>query len=425
MTNCPQCSTENTADKPDSRGYFRCKECGKNYKADTENVTASVNTVDRNVQGGTVTYTGRVPKQMTDDELAEYFNIDTSKYRIVRVVYSEREVYRKDKKVEWEVQDGVVISGSVDDSGKILVEPLYSVKVFTELKAVEIANDQSVQELIEKAKDYAPKYKSIKYKKHPNGVLYEVEMPDLQLGRMVMASEAGEELTPDIAVEIARSSIEQLLSYASLFPVERVVFPVGHDFFNSNTSANTTARGTPQRDDPRWQRTYRLGKDLLIELIETMSQIAPVDVPVIVGNHDEERMFYLGDTLESWFNRNPNVSVDNSDSKRKYRPFGKCLLGLTHGYWEPLKNLPQIMAVERPELWATSQFREWHVGDKHHQDITITQPSKEYPGTVVRIIRSLATPSVWEYDKGFVGTRKATESFVWDKDKGIIAQFTA
>ena len=46
-------------------------------------------------------------------------------------------------------------------------------------------------------------------------------------------------------------------------------------------------------------------------------------------------------------------------------------------------------------------------------------------GVVVRILRSLAPPSVWEYDKTFVGSLKAAEAFLWSVDNGLIAQFTA
>ena len=388
------------------------------------------NTVGRrafteNRSGNSAEISATVPRIMGDDDLLKYLGVNGDDWKITRVIYGEREVYRKDRSVKWDVKDGVVTSGKVRDSGKILVEPLISVKVFIEKRIHEIAARSDVNEFIEKAKKHAPKYKKIKYKKIKEPVLYEVEMPDLQLGRVVMESEAGYELNPDVAVKAARKSMEILLGYASFFPVGQIVFPIGHDFFDSNNADNKTVHGTLQRDDPRWQRTYKLGKDLLIESIENMSAIAPVHVPVIVGNHDEERMFYLGDSLASWFNRNPNVTIDNRENKRKYYAFGKCLIGFTHGYFEPLKSLPHLMAVEEKQLWANSTFREWHVGDKHHKDVTVTQPAKEYPGTVVRIIRSIASPSVWEHDKGFKGSIKATESFVWHKEKGMIAQFTA
>jgi len=138
MTNCPKCESPNDAEKPDSRGYFRCKECGKNYKADPDNNVpqSHTTTIDKDLKKGTATITGRVPRKMSNEELAEHFNIDLERYRIVRVVYSEREAYRKDKEVEWDVSDGRVMHGRVRDSGKLLIEPLLGVKVFTELNYI-------------------------------------------------------------------------------------------------------------------------------------------------------------------------------------------------------------------------------------------------------------------------------------------------
>jgi hypothetical protein len=162
---------------------------------------------------------------------------------------------------------------------------------------------------------------------------------------------------------------------------------------------------------------------MLVRIIDNLSTLAPVDVLIIPGNHDEERIFYLGDALECWYNKSKNVTVDNRPIKRKYYPFGKCLLGLTHGYHEKTESLGALMPCEVPELWAKSVYREFHLGHKHHKvDIT----TNELPnGVVVRALRSLATPSVWEFDKGFVGALQSAEAFLWDKNRGIIAQFTA
>ena len=82
------------------------------------------------------------------------------------------------------------------------------------------------------------------------------------------------------------------------------------------------------------------------------------------------------------------------------------------------------MAYEVPDMWANSRHREWHLGDKHHKvDMEIKTEELEN-GVVIRILRSLATPSIWEFDKGLVGSLKAGEAFVWHKENGVIAQFT-
>lgn len=378
-----------------------------------------------NKRDGSGVVSGRVPPNMTEEQLIDHFQIDIKKWNIDKIIYAQHEGYRKDRSVEWNVVDGHVTFGEVHDSGKLRIEPLVSVKVFLSRKTIEIQNNSVVEDLIEDAKKYSPVYKKIKYPKLKDPVMYEIQMPDLQLGRIVDAEDVGVELNPDIAVESARKSVYSLLEYSSIFDVEKIVFPVGNDFFDANNADNKTAHGTLQRDDPRWKRTFRLGKTLLVELIDQMSTIAPVDVPVIVGNHDEERMWYMGDTLESWYSKNPNVKIDNSGRKRKYISYGKVLLGLTHGYWEKLSDLPGLMALEQKEAWATAVYREFHTGDKHHlKHIKVKQTADEIQGVTVRINRSLATPSVWEFDKGLLSLQLA-ESYIWHPEKGLIGQLNA
>jgi hypothetical protein len=117
--------------------------------------------------------------------------------------------------------------------------------------------------------------------------------------------------------------------------------------------------------------------------------------------------------------------VDNRPIGRKYYPYGNVLLGLAHGYYEKDVKLDSLMAYEKPDLWARSIYREWHLGDKHHKKDTIIKTDELENGVIVRILRSLAPPSVWEYDKGFVGSQKAAEGFLWHKEHGLKAQFTA
>ena len=366
--------------------------------------------------------TAKVPRIMSDDDLIKFLKIDAKTWRLEKAIYGKAEGYRKDRQVIWDVRNGKVLYGRVRDSGKLLIAPLFSVKLYLVKKVEEIKARNEMQILRSDMQKYAPKYKVIKYRK-TSGHLYELAMPDLQLGRLVFAEEAGKNSSPELYLSKAEKAMNTLLSVK--YPIERIVFPIGNDFFNSNTSENMTVHGTPQRDDVRWQRTYKLAKMSIIRIIETMTQLAPVDILVIKGNHDEERIFYFGDTLDSWFHNNKNVKVDNRPIGRKYYSFGRVLLGYAHGYYDKENKLDSLMAYEQPKLWAKSEYREWHLGDKHHKKDTLITTDEYENGVVVRILRSLADPSVWEYDKGFVGSLKAAEGFLWHKQEGLFAQFTA
>jgi hypothetical protein len=409
-----------------SRGYqYQCGVCGK-YTQKEKQGNPEVKTDKFTDNGYTAEYVVTSEKRITTvEEVIALCGIDEKIWQVDKFEVGTHEGYRKDRKVDWHIDEGKVTSGDVEDSGKILVVPLHSVRVWLSRKTAEIRNEMVVNEFTVKALKFSPKYPKIKYSKENVGHLFELGLPDLQLGRLVDAEEANADINPDLQIIEAETVVDKLISYATVFKTERILFPVGNDFFDSNDANMTTKHGTPMSDDIRWKRTYQLGCTFVVNTVEKLMQVAPVDLIIIPGNHDEDKIWHLGEYVDAWFNKSDSVSVDNRMSKRKYYAFGKNLVMLTHGYFERNNKLDSLMAYEVPQLWANSTHREVHLGDKHHKVDMVLKTNELENGVVVRILRSLASPSVWEYDKGFVGSMKAAEAFVWHENDGIVAQFTA
>src|SRR5690606_36216509 len=74
--------------------------------------------------------------------------------------------------------------------------------------------------------------------------------------------------------------------------IEKIVFPVGSDFFNFDTLDGTTTIGTKQDNDLRWQKLFAVGVEILIKAIDMLTEIAPVEAFLIPGNHDKMTSFY-------------------------------------------------------------------------------------------------------------------------------------
>ena len=312
------------------------------------------------------------PRIMSQEDLMKAYKIDPKKWRVEKYIIRTSEGYRKDRQVSWHVVDGEVTQGDVEDSGKMLVVPLYHMELRLVRKEKEIKARDAVELLIEDARRFAPKYPKIEYAPLDDGMLYEIAMPDIHFGRLTWHEETGSDFDIKIARRVVKTALSKLLQYAETFGVGRILLPIGNDFFNVNSKSNTTVGGTPQDEDTRWQKTFRAGRLLVVEMIDTCTAIAPTDVLLIPGNHDEEKIFYLGDALESWYHDNPNVSIDNLAKSRKYYPFGKVLLGFTHGNTTMMKKLPNLMQFEEPHLWGESLYREWHTGHWHHKaDLTL------------------------------------------------------
>lgn len=359
---------------------------------------------------------------LSKEEIISQFNVDLSEWEVSRYKVKTSEGYRKDRSVRWVVQDGKVLTGDVNDTGKMLVVPLYHIEVsFTKKKKIVDAK-QSIDALKEDARKFAPVYHPIKYAQDGE-YLFEIDMQDIHFGRLAWQEESGENYDIKIARTAVESSLLKLIGFSKLHKIERILFPLGNDFFNVDNKFNTTTRGTPQQEDTRWQKTFRLGREMCVWMIDTCAQIAPVDVLIVPGNHDEQRAFYMGDALECWYHNCGDVHINNEAAKRKYYSYGSVLLGFTHGYDEKLERLPLLMALDQPILWAGSKFREWHTGDKHHKK-DLRPVADEGSGMVVRIMRSLAAYDAWTFDKGYRSVR-ASEAFLWHKANGLIAQYTA
>jgi predicted phosphodiesterase len=328
-------------------------------------------------------------------------------------------------KDEWEIEKQIINTWEVGAKGpnnEIVTTPLFQVKVWLKNKQF-IPLNEIKEELVNELKKLSPKVEKINYKPKidKNSLLLEINIFDLHLGKIAWSEETNHDYNLEIASNIFNECIDEFIEETSNKNIERIVFPIGNDFFNSDKSYpfNSTTKGTPQEEDARWQKTFRTGRQLLVEAIYRLQQIAPVDVIMVPGNHDFERNFYLGDSLEGWFYNNKNVTVDNSSNPRKYYKYGEVLIGYTHGNEEKVIDLPLIMANERPTDWALSRFREFHLGHEHRKKEIKFKSTEEYQGVIIRYFNSLSATDSWHHKRGYIGSKRSAEALLWDKNKGL------
>lgn len=300
-------------------------------------------------------------------------------------------------------------------------------------KDVKLSDALDIEKIFKNmVKTYTPPILNIAPKTHSENDennLLEICIFDLHMGKLAWGGETGENYDTKIARERFIGAIEKLVRTANAFEYSRILFPVGNDFFNSDTIFNTTTKGTQQDEDLRWQKTFNVGVRLLIDAINMLKQTGvPVDVLVIPGNHDFERSYYMGKYLEAWFNNDSMVHINCGASPRKYYRFGNVLLGLTHGGEEKESSLPMIMAtdIESKPLWSDTKFHEWHVGHIHRKrnvkfELNRNRELNEDLGVTIRYLSSLTGTEEWHHKKGFVGCTKAADAFIWNYEFGLVA----
>ena len=259
--------------------------------------------------------------------------------------------------------------------------------------------------------------------------LFEVALFDIHFGKLAWNGETGENYDTKIAKKRFLYAIKKLIQRAQGYEYNRILFPIGNDFFNSDNRENTTSHGTPQDEDLRWQKTFEAGCELIVDGINVLKQLGvPIDVVVVPGNHDFERSFFLGSFISAWFRNDSQININNAAKPRKYYRWGKVLLGFTHGRHEKENSLPMLMAKDKDSKkhWSETDFHEWHLGHFHRKktkQFTVldkTNFTDEEDGVIVRYLSSLTGTEEWHFLKGFVGQIKAGEGFIWNDKTGMI-----
>jgi len=249
---------------------------------------------------------------------------------------------------------------------------------------------------------------------HKGGdLMLELPIVDLHLGLLSWGDETGEDYDLKIAERLYKDTILDIIARVEAYglKIEKVLFPIGQDFFNSDTVTNTTTKGTMQDSDIRWPKMYLKGVELMAWSIEQLRRIAPVHVLHVKGNHDKMLGYFAVITMKSHFRSVDDVLVDISPKPRMYVQYGTCLIGYAHGEDEG-KRIHNLMQIEAPVMWGKTRWREMHMGHLHKEGVT------EEGGVIYRRISTIKANSAWEVEMGYIGAVHKASAFVWHKERG-------
>jgi len=227
-----------------------------------------------------------------------------------------------------------------------------------------------------------------------------------------------------IAARVVRQSAAELLAIGDSYkPARRSILLLGDVMHYDNPKGQTTA-GTQLERDGRVQKMIEVATDVIVEIIDRSADKVPTDVSLVNGNHDETLSWALQRILIERFRNDGRVRISSDWKSRQYLSEGGNLIGITHGH-KAKKKLPQLMALEVPELWSRCQYREWHTGHFHSQAADQQCPIDTIAGVITRTSPSVAAVDDWHVENGYIGSRRAMESFVYRQPGGLDAMFVA
>jgi len=295
----------------------------------------------------------------------------------------------------------------------------YQIKVWLKRKApVMIAMESLIQGLHDKRVELPP----VTLRNLSGNNMFEVAMYDHHFGKYAWKMETGENYDLKIAKQLWADAIFQHERQAKIHKPKQIVLPVGNDFMHVNNSESTTAKGTRQDTDGRMAKIFDVALESVILSVELLQKIAPVHIIFVVSNHDENVTYFLCKALWAYYANNQNITFDIAPKSRKFYKWGKNFIGYEHGQIRPDK-LPLLFADEFAREWADATWRELHVGHLHKaKQINFTSVDT-IGSTIYRILPSLTSTDYWHYKSGFVNKTRCSDSFVWNKEEGLIDNF--
>jgi hypothetical protein len=193
--------------------------------------------------------------------------------------------------------------------------------------------------------------------------------------------------------------------------IEQVWFTIGGDMLNADNQGGTTTKGTPQDNEVHLFEAFELMLTLVQQAIEALSDIAPVRVIYVPGNHDETVGWQFAKVIEAYYRNEPRVTVDTSPMGRKYYTYGNTLFMFAHD--ADVKKLPLIIADEARDKWSETVFTDVFLQHLHSEQVLLEDHHMR-----IQRMPTISGASKWTYDNGFSSHRQH-KTFLYDKETGL------
>ncbi len=246
----------------------------------------------------------------------------------------------------------------------------------------------------------------------PEGEVLEICIPDLHAGLLSWRFETGEDYDLNITKTRFFKAISDIVARCKNHSFSKIEFVTLGDLLHTDNDNQTTTKGTFQQVEGRLAKIFDFTLDMMIAATQLLSEVAPVEVVYICGNHDRVLGYTLIKATEKAFTGNERVTFDVTPNPQKFRLFGNALVGWTHGDM-PKKNMQGWLQDRARKEFGQCQYAEIHAGHYHSEEV------HEAAGVKIRYMPNLAAASYWEHQQGFPQTTKSVVCYRWHPEKGL------
>tara|TARA_R110002020_G_scaffold26270_21_gene84901 strand:- start:763 stop:2436 length:1674 start_codon:yes stop_codon:yes gene_type:complete len=244
---------------------------------------------------------------------------------------------------------------------------------------------------------------------------------DFHWGKYGDIYECGETYNRPTARERLFSSTEKVLADITKHgKPDKIIIGIGSDFFNADNYNATTTSGTPQDNDGNMSDILTTGCELMTDYIDLLRQVAPVQMVLMAGNHDQLLSVSLHLYLQAWYKNCEEVTTIKSAQHRQYLIYDNNLLCFHHGDGvSKTSDLARLAAIEAKEAWGKCDHKMVFTGHLHHEKIEEDRGFTRYQ------LPSLSGEDRWHAKKGYIGNRKVIAAVLVDANAGVFASLYA
>jgi hypothetical protein len=275
-----------------------------------------------------------------------------------------------------------------------------------------------------------------------------IDIADLHIGKLCVASETGFTYDRDVAIHRGIEGARRLLEFAKKHGVGHILFVIGNDIIHVDGPRSTTTAGTYQDTDGTIHVMWDDAFAFYVTVIDMCREVAPVTLLYCPSNHDWFAGFTIARSLQAHYRNCPEVSASDyntSPAHRKYFAYENNAIGFTHGDGAKEADLPALMMDEARHVLAQCDHLYWYVHHLHHKirkkgagtlrrqtekdliGMTVISGRAGLPDTrspEIEYLRSPSAPDGWHHRNGYVN-RQAVECFLHDAHEGQFARFSA
>lgn len=240
---------------------------------------------------------------------------------------------------------------------------------------------------------------------------------DYHVGMLAWHKEGGADWDTAIAEAMGVRAMEALVQGAP--PAQTGVVNIQGDFVHwDGLLAVTPTNGHVLDADSRFGKVV----DVAIRMIRRLVGLAlekheRVILLICEGNHDLASSLWLRKLFATLYEKEPRISVHDSELPYYAIRHGKVMLGFHHGHMKKNEALPSLFAAQFREMWGQCSKVAIHTGHRHHREV------KEHPGAEVIQHPTLAARDAYAARGGWFAERRIT-ALTYHREFGEVASNT-